>query len=108
LLKNIGLIFLTLGSILLSINIFKYNLQKYINYTNWKKVPLEVRIFCRLFFRIKDRDQYIKKLFFNRPLPSEHDKLDYKQRLTIDIPIVALILMIIGMLFCFNYSVLFK
>jgi hypothetical protein len=108
LLQNIGLVFLTLGSILLSLNVFKYNLQKYINYSDWKKVPWEVRIFCRLFLGIKDRDQYIRKLFLIHPIPSSDDKLDYRQRLTIDIPIIALILMIIGMLLCFNFSALFK
>jgi hypothetical protein len=107
--QNIGLILLVAGSILLSYGVFRTYLDKLINYNEWKNVPLEIRMFLWLFC-IKNRGDYLERLEVSRhPLPSGRKKeLSWSQRIYLDVPIIAFILMIIGFFLSFSYSALWR
>ena len=101
--QNIGLILLTSGSIILGISVFRVCLVKFYQ-IEWMQIPWEVKLFCR-FIGISGRDDYFKKLVLGKKeyvLPDEELRL--ADRIKVDLPIIALFLMIVGMFFCMDYS----
>ena len=109
--QNIGLAFLTLGSILLSLSVFRLYVIQFIYFSDWKNVPWESRLALRLLFRIRNRDDYFKwyvRSQDKRALGEELKDLSLPERLYMNLPIIALVLMVIGFFLCFNYSVLWK
>lgn len=103
--QNIGVIFLTAGSVILGISVFRLFLIKFYQ-IEWGKFPWEAKLFCKL-IGIKSKDDYFKKLLIMKKeyvLPDE--ELKFADRIKIDLPIMALVLMVIGMFLCFDYSAL--
>lgn len=100
--QNIGVIFLTTGSIILAISVFRLFLIKFYQ-IEWEKFPWEVKLFCRL-IGIKNKHDYFEKLFKKKRYVSEDEQLEFSDRIKIDMPIIALVLMLIGMFLCFDYS----
>jgi hypothetical protein len=107
--QNIGLLFLTFGSVLLSIGVFRYHLTKLINFYEWKNVPWEVRLYFKL-RGIKSRDNYfgwIVRAQKRDYCPSdEKGDLALAQRIYIDLPIIAIVFIVIGFILCLNYPAL--
>jgi hypothetical protein len=101
--QNIGLFLLTSGSIILGVSVFRLYLIKFYQ-LEWKKFPWEVGLFCR-FIGIGNKDNYFKKLLINKKeyvLPN--NELKFMDRIIIDLPIIALLLMMMGMFLCLDYS----
>ena len=108
--QNIGLFFLTLGSALLGLSIFRIYLTKFLNFYDWKEIPLESRLALRL-FGIKDRHSYLKKLVNSQekyPLGKELKNLTLAERVVLNLPVLAIALMVIGFLLCFSYQALWR
>jgi hypothetical protein len=107
--QNIGLLFLTIGSVLLSVGVFRSHLTKFINFYEWKNVPWEVRLYFKL-RGIKSRDDYfgwIVRAQKREYCPSgEKGDLALAQRIDIDLPIIAIVFMVIGFILCLNYPAL--
>jgi hypothetical protein len=85
-------------------------LIKFINFFDWNNVPWESRLALRL-FGIKNRDSYLKWLFKAQekyPLGKELKDLTLAERVVLNLPVLALALMVIGSLLCFNYSALWR
>jgi hypothetical protein len=99
--QNIGLILLTAGSILLSVSVFW---GKTIG--SWKDLCWEQRLFFkltagkRLFDKIqKDSDNTAKMLSDNKFLR----RANRRKRIVTDLPLIALVLMLLGVFLCLNY-----
>jgi hypothetical protein len=95
-LKTLGIVFFTLGSLILSISVLRHSLQRYVNF-KWSELPWEIRLFCRIIFGAKNQHNYFMKVFGadtdRLPLP---DDFSCKERLLNDFPIIAVVLIIIG------------
>jgi len=79
--QNIGLFLLTLGSIILGVSVFRLYLIKFYQ-LEWKKIPWEVRLFCKS-IGIRNREKYFKKLLINKKeyvLPDE--ELKFRDRIS--------------------------
>lgn len=101
--QNIGLFFLTAGSIILGISIYRLYVRRFYQ-LDWTRFPWEARLFCNL-LGINNKEDYFKKLFFGEKeylLPDDEQK--FGDRLRTDLPIIALFLMIIGLFLCLDYS----
>ena len=112
--QNIGLILLTSGSILLGFGVFRIYLTEFIKFLDWKNVsywkniPWESRLALRLLFRIK-QDNFMKRVFEAHekyPLGKGLKDLTLAERLYLNIPVYAIILMVIGLVLCFDYTAL--
>lgn len=106
--QNVGLFFLTAGSLILSLSVFW---GKILNF-KWQDLHWEQRLFYRL-MRIKNLREYMWKSFEERDeLLKGNEKLRKKinrrERLIVDMPLIALILMVMGFLLCMNYQALLK
>ncbi len=101
--QNIGLLLLTLGSILLGVSVFQTFLFTWINF-RWKEQPWEVRLYCRMRGIRNDKDYFRKLAAIKTGLPSRQDKLSLFRRLFYDLPLVAVGLMIIGFFLSLNYA----
>ena len=105
--QNVGLFFLTLGSVLLSIGVFRTHLIQLINFYEWKNVPWELRLYC--WSRgIRNREDYVKWLGKSQeknyyPL-GEQGELTRSKRIDLDLPIISIVLMVVGFLLCLKYS----
>ncbi len=99
--QNIGLLFLTIGSVLLSIRIF---LDKVIG--NWDDLTIEQRFFYRLIGRktLWDKSQKKDNLISKFGDPKYRKKLIRSARLREDIPIIAAILIIAGFFLALDYA----
>jgi hypothetical protein len=104
--QNIGLFFLTAGSIILSFCLFPKRLI-----ASWKQYPWEQRLFLRLMGNrsaFEDRNEDVA--YMNRiESDAEFRKLEMKrakrrERIRTDWPIIAFVMMVIGFFLCFNYS----
>jgi len=103
--QNIGLILLTGGSILLAIGVFRVYLIEFIRFMDWKNVPWESRIVLRLFGI--NKDNFLRRIVSaseKYPLGKGLDKLTFAERLYLNIPAYAVILMVIGLFLCFDYT----
>lgn len=100
--QNIGLVLLASGSIILGISVFRLYLIKFYQ-LDWQKFPWEVRLFCRL-IGINSKDDYFKKLFINKEYILHDEELKFADRIKIDLPIIALVQMVVGMFLCLDYS----
>lgn len=99
--QNIGLLFLTLGSVLLSISVFPMRIVG-----NWKDFYWEQRLFLKL---IGEKELFEGKYkSIEHALRMQSDK-KYKKRverygrIKKDVPLIALILMVIGFFLSLNY-----
>jgi len=112
--QNIGLILLTGGSILLGVGVFRIYLTEFIKFLDWKNVsywkniPWESRLALRLLFRIK-QDNFLKRVVEAHetyPLGKRLKDLTLAERLYLNIPVYAIILMAMGLVLCFDYGAL--
>ena len=99
--QNIGLFFLTLGSVILSLCVFPRRLIG-----SWKEFYWEQRLFLKL---IGERE------FFDAKIRAEKDALRMqtdkkyekhgkcRARIRADLPLIAIVMMLIGFFLCFNY-----
>ena len=88
--------FLVAGSVILGISVFRLFLIKFFQ-IEWGKFPWEVKLFCRL-LGIKSKDDYFKKLLImEKEYVLSDEELKFADRIKIDLPIIALILMEIRM-----------
>jgi len=100
--QNIGLLFLTLGSVILSLCVFPKRLIG-----TWEQIKWEQRLFLKL---IGDRELFDAKHKAEKDtLRMQRDKKyerrrDCFQRIREDLPLVAIVMMLIGFFLCFNYS----
>lgn len=90
---------MTAGSLMLALGVFRGVMTELYNLT-WEKFPWEVRVLCRL-FGIKSKVDFDNKLYINKYLLGSEDKLTCRRRFLIDVPIIAALFMIVGMVFCF-------
>lgn|GEM_PF-2298181 len=102
----IGLLCLTLGSVLLSLSVFRNMLEKFFNY-DWKQLPIEIRALCRI-IGIKNRHEFLMKLFIHEKgtLFSSAEPLSLRQRIIVDLPLIALGLMVLGFFLSIDYAAL--
>jgi len=104
--QNIGLILLTAGSLLLAIGVFRIYKIEFIKFLDWKNVPWESRLVLRLFAKF-DKDNFLKRinaLHEKWPLGKPLDNLTLRERLYLNIPAYAVLLMVAGMFLSFNYT----
>jgi hypothetical protein len=105
--QNIGLILLTGGSILLGFGVFRIYLTGFIKFLDWKDVPWESRLILRL-FRVK-QENFLKRIVEAHekyPLGKGLKDLTLAERLYLNIPVYAIILMAMGLVLCFDYAAL--
>jgi len=105
--QNIGLLCLTAGSILLSINVFwgKY-------FRSWEELPWEQRFFYKLTGGKKMLDLERQSKAIEEVVKRQNDE-DYRlrtenreklhKRIVGDLPIAAIVLMIAGFFLCLKY-----
>lgn len=95
---------LTLGSVLLSLSVFRNMLEKFFNY-DWKELPVEIRAVCRI-IGIKNRHEFLMKLFIHEKgtLFCSADPLSLRQRLIVDLPLIAFGLMVLGFFLSLDYT----
>jgi len=104
--QNIGLILLTTGSLLLAIGVFRIYKIEFIKFLDWKNVPWESRLVLRLFSKY-NKDNFLKRInALNEkwPLGKPLDNLTLGERLYLNLPAYAVLLMVVGMFLSFNYS----
>lgn len=103
--QNVGLVLLTGGSILLALGVFRFYLIEFMKFLDWKNVPWESRLVLRL-FGVK-QDNFIKRIVKAHekyPLGKELKDLTLAERLYLNIPVYAVIFMVIGFFLSLNYS----
>jgi hypothetical protein len=103
--QNVGLVLLTGGSILLALGVFRFYLIEFMKFLDWKNVPWESRLVLRL-FGVK-QDNFIKRIVNAHekyPLGKELKDLTLAERLYLNIPVYAVIFMVIGFFLSLNYS----
>jgi hypothetical protein len=88
----LGLVLQIIGYVALSWGVLLGSARKYINFP-WEKKPIEIRLFLNL-IGIKDDAEY-NRLFSGDPYPTSHS-FTIKERLILDIPLIALVLIILG------------
>jgi len=100
--QNIGLFFLTLGSVILSLCVFPKRLIG-----SWEKFKWEQRLFLKL---IGERELFDAKHKAEKDaLRIQRDK-KYERRVKClarireDLPLIAIVMMLIDFFLCFNYS----
>lgn len=102
-----GLLFLTLGSVFLGIGVFGTHRQKFLNYHEWRNVPWEARLFFWL-GGIRNRNDFLNWLVRSQEKDQyptgENSELPLAKRIDIDLPIIAILLIVIGFFLCLNYS----
>jgi len=98
--QNIGLLLLTAGSVLLSVNVFWGKIMG-----SWKDLWWEQRLFFkltggkRLFDKIqKDSENMAKMLSDNKFLR----RANRRKRIVTDLPLIALVLMVVGFFLCLD------
>ena len=104
--QNIGLIFLTIGSVLLAVGVFRTYKIEFIKFLDWKNVPWESRLVLRLFSKF-DKENFLKRineLHEKWPLGKELKNLTLGERLYLNIPAYAVLFMVVGMFLCFDYT----
>jgi hypothetical protein len=104
--QNIGLILLTGGSILLALGVFRVYRIEFIKFLDWKNVPWESRLVLRLFSKF-NKENFLKRineLHQKWPLGKELKNLTLGERLYLNIPAYAVLLMVVGMFLCFDYN----
>jgi hypothetical protein len=100
--QNIGLVFLTLGSVLLSICVFPSRLIG-----SWKDYPWEQRWFLKMlgekefFENLRNRDEHASRMEKDEKYAR---RVKRWARIRADYPIIAIVMMLIGFFLCFNYS----
>ncbi len=103
-LQNIGLLILTLGSVLLSLSVFPRRIVG-----NWKDFYWEQRLFLKLMGEKESFAGQSRSIANVLRMQSDNK---YKKRtercgrIKTDLPLIALILMLIGFFLSFNYSAL--
>ena len=98
--KIIGLILQALGTIILGWGVILASMRNFLNFFDWKQIPPEIRFFLRL-LGIKDRSSYLYKLFSGKTFLGSKD-FNIKQRFIIDMPLIALIFIITGLILSFK------
>lgn len=99
--QNIGLLFLTAGSVLLSVSVFWGKTIR-----NWKDLSWEQRLFFKLtggkdVFESSQKDwQNMLKLQSDNKFVRRMKRRD---RIITDLPLIALVLMLVGFFLCLNY-----
>ncbi|MHC4123963.1 MAG: hypothetical protein ACYSSI_10350 [Planctomycetota bacterium] len=68
--------------------------RKYFHF-EWNEMPLEIKIFL-LFIGVTNKEKYTKMMFYPKYLPSPKFRL--KDRIIINLPIYALVFIVIGLL----------
>jgi hypothetical protein len=100
--QNIGLLLLTSGSVLLSVTVFWGKII-----ASWKDLSWEQRLFFKLtggkplFEKIQKNWENVAKL------QSDNDyvkRTKRHNRIVTDLPLIALILMVVGFFLCLNYN----
>ena len=100
--QNFGLLFLTAGSVLLSLNVFW---GKIIG--NWKDLGWEQRLFFKLtggktlFENIQKNWENMVKLQSDNKFLRRVKRCN---RIVTDLPLIAIILMVVGFFLCLNYK----
>jgi len=104
--QNIGLLFLTLGSVLLSISVFPRRIVG-----SWKELPWEQQWFLKLLGEKELFEGQIKSI--ENALRMQSDKKYNKRvercgRIKTDLPLIAIVMMVTGFFLCFDYSALWR
>jgi hypothetical protein len=100
--QNIGLVFLTLGSVLLSICVFPRRLIG-----SWKDFKWEQRLFLKMlgerefFDNLRDRDEHALRMQNDKKYAR---RVKCRARIREDYPIIAIMMMLVGFFLCLNYS----
>lgn len=104
--QNIGLFFLTLGSVILSICVFP---RRFI--ASWKDVKWEQRPFLKMVgnsavFGDRDKNiEYEKRMLEDAEFRKrETERATRRERIITDLPIIALALIVTGFFLCLNYA----
>ena len=101
-LQNIGLAFLAVGSVLLSICVFPRRLIG-----TWKDYPWEQRLFLKMlgerefFENLQNRDEHALRMEKDEKYAR---RMNRRARIRADYPIIAIVMMLIGFFLCLNYS----
>lgn len=105
--QNIGLLCLTAGSILLSINVFW---GKYVR--SWEELPWEQRLFYKLtggkkMLDLERQSKAIEEVVKRQNDEDHRKRMDKRERLNKrlvgDLPIAAIVLMVAGFFLCLKY-----
>lgn len=100
--QNIGLLFLTAGSVLLSASVFWGKIIR-----SWKELSWEQRLFFKLaggksvFESMQKNSENLEKLLSDNKFVR---RLKRRDRIITDLPLIALVLMVVGFFLCLNYK----
>jgi hypothetical protein len=88
------------------VGVFRTYKIEFIKFLDWKNVPWESRLVLRLFSKF-DKENFLKRineLHENWPLGKELKNLTLGERLYLNIPAYAVLFMVVGMFWCFDYT----